>query len=127
MKKVLFLVLVTIILVGCTDPVNNSPVNNSALQREEAEQEKGLEVVDSKWKRDNHDILYVVGTVRNNSSRNYGYAHVEINLYDKAGAQVGSTLANISNLEPHGTWKFKAIVMDENNVHRYDIKSVKGF
>lgn len=71
-------------------------------------------------------VNYIVGTVRNNTSRQYSYVQVEINLYDKSGTQIGSTLANANNLEPNATWKFKAVVI-EDNVASYKIKDITGW
>lgn len=68
----------------------------------------------------------VCGTVVNNTNRTIGYAQVEINLYDSEGSLVDSTLDNINNLEPNGTWKFKAPIL-EDNVSNYKIKDVTGF
>ncbi len=68
----------------------------------------------------------VCGTVVNNTNRTIGYAQVEINLYDSEGSLVDSTLDNINNLEPNGTWKFKAPIL-EDNVTNYKIKDVNGF
>lgn len=84
-----------------------------------------LEVVDHKSVSDEY-ARYIVGTVRNNTDHSYSYAQVEINLYDKSGSQVGSTVANINNLAPHGLWKFKAAVLEDNAV-RSEIKDVTGF
>jgi hypothetical protein len=70
---------------------------------------------------------YVVGTIKNNNvGKTYGYVQVTINLYDKSGAQVGSTLANVNNLEPGGVWKFKA-PMIEKDAASYKIKEITGF
>lgn len=68
----------------------------------------------------------IVGKVRNNTSKTYSYASVEINLYDKEKAQIGSTLANINNLEPGAIWKFEAVILEEN-VASYRIKEISGF
>ncbi len=69
---------------------------------------------------------YVVGTVKNNSSETFGYVQVEINLYDDSGAQVGSTIDNTNNLAPGGTWKFKALIF-EDEATSYKIVDVTGF
>ena len=45
---------------------------------------------------------YVVGSIRNNTDHSYQYVQVEINLYDRDGDQVGSTLANVDNLAAKG-------------------------
>lgn len=66
------------------------------------------------------------GTIRNNTSRQYSYVQVEINLYDDAGNQLGSTLANCNNLEAGGTWKFEAPILYESST-KYKITDVTGF
>ncbi len=76
--------------------------------------------------KDEFGTRYVVGTVKNNTDKEYSYVQVEINLYDDSGAQVGSTLDNTNNLEPGGTWKFKAVIM-EDNATKYRIKDISGF
>ena len=68
----------------------------------------------------------ICGTVKNNSSRNYGYVHVEINLYDKNGNLIDSTLDNVNNLEGNATWKFQAPIINDN-VATYKIKNITGY
>ena len=94
--------------------------------KEQAEKNKPkLELIEHHTESDSF-AWYVVGTVKNNTNKNYSYAQVSINLYDKSGTQVGSTLANINNLEPNGTWKFKAVAL-ENTAAKYQIKEVTGW
>lgn len=69
----------------------------------------------------------VCGTVMNNTNRTIGYAQVEINLYDREGSLVESTLDNINNIEPGGKWKFEAPIFSEDKVSAYKIKDVVGF
>ncbi|MBR1943477.1 FxLYD domain-containing protein [bacterium] len=68
----------------------------------------------------------ICGTVKNNSNYNVGYVHVEINLYDKKGNLIDSTLDNVNNLEGNSTWKFQAPVISDN-VTSYKIKNVVGY
>ena len=74
-----------------------------------------------------HDgyLSYIVGKVKNNTNKNYSYVQVSINLY-KGESQAGSTLANVNNLEPGGTWEFKALVTN-NDITGYKIVEVTGF
>lgn len=65
------------------------------------------------WEAGEFGIRYIVGVIKNNTNKKYTYVQVEINLYDEGGAQVGSTLDNLNNLEPGGVWKFKAVVMED--------------
>ncbi|WP_291636449.1 FxLYD domain-containing protein [Clostridium sp.] len=67
-----------------------------------------LELID--YKSENG---YIVGTIKNTSNNSYRYVGVNINLLDKDGNLVGSTLANVKNLQGYKSWKFKAIVIEE--------------
>jgi len=58
-------------------------------------------------------LRYLVGEIKNQSSSTCAYVSVEFRLYDDHHYQVGSALANDSNLEPHGKWRFKAVVTDD--------------
>lgn len=68
---------------------------------------------------------YIMGVVKNNTSKKYDYVEVDINLYDGNNNQVGNTMTNVTNLEPGGRWKFKAVVM-KDNVSEYSIQKVVG-
>lgn len=59
---------------------------------------------------------YVRGVVLNDTRRTFSYVQVEFNCYDYSGAQVGSTIANINNLEPGGRWKFEAYIFEPRAV-----------
>ena len=72
-----------------------------------------FELLEYKWQYDG-GLLYIVGSVRNQSAKQYRYVQVQFTLYDKDGAQVGSALANVTNLEANGLWKFKAIVLEDS-------------
>lgn len=85
-----------------------------------------LEVVEDHPATGEFGSRVVAGTIRNNTSRQYSYVQVEINLYDDAGNQLGSTLANCNNLEAGGTWKFEAPVLYDSSA-QYKIKDVTGF
>lgn len=69
---------------------------------------------------------YVKGTVVNKGNHNFAYVQVEINLYDSSGNQLGSTMANVNNLEPLGRWNFKAAVAEEH-VARYKVVNITGW
>ncbi|MHB9130379.1 MAG: FxLYD domain-containing protein [Armatimonadota bacterium] len=62
----------------------------------------------------------IEGTVQNNTNASIPYAQIDYILYDESGAQVGKAWANITDLEPHGVWKFSASVT-ENNVAKYKL------
>jgi hypothetical protein len=54
---------------------------------------------------------------------------ISFNLYDKDGNQIGTAMDNINNLEPNGTWKFKAMGMDSdsNKAVKYKLAEISGF
>lgn len=91
-----------------------------------SETAQAFTVVNWKWKTGEYGNRYIVGTVKNNTNKQYSYVQIEFNLYDKSGAQVGSTMDNINNLEPQGTWKFEAIVM-EDKATQAKLKGVSGW
>lgn len=68
----------------------------------------------------------ITGTIKNDTDKTFSYVQVEFNLYDDAGNQVGSTMANINNLESYGTWSFKAAVL-EDNATKARLKGVEGW
>lgn len=132
-------VIVFFILVGITAPkltpeqkqtkeiaaqVQSKKENKEIVQSKPSKQ-PDLELLESKSENDGYGS-YVVGTIKNNTSKKYKYVQVEINLYDSSNVQVGSTLANVNNLEPYGTWKFKAVIF-QNNTDHFKIKEITGF
>lgn len=108
---------------GVAAPIGQTPTQPVAKPVEPSK--PNLEVVETSTVSEQF-VRYVTGTVKNNSSKKYSYAQVEINLYDKDGNQVGSTLANVNNLEPGGTWKFKAPIL-EDAATSFKVKDVTGF
>lgn len=88
--------------------------------------EGGLSVVDWEFVKGDFGTKRIIGTIKNNSSKEYSYVQVEFNLYDSNDNQVGSALANVNNLEPHGTWKFEAVVI-EANAKKAKLKGISGF
>ena len=101
---------------------SNVSTNNS-VQNNNAKQEK-FTVIEHSTSNDGY-WTYIVGTIKNNTNKNYSYVQIEINLYDAEGNLVNSTLDNINNLEANGTWKFKAITTDDFST--YKIKDVTGW
>ncbi|MCB1579903.1 MAG: hypothetical protein H6859_09815 [Rhodospirillales bacterium] len=87
---------------------------------------KGLVVEDVEFKTKKYGNKVLVGILKNTTDREYGYVQIQFNLYDKDGVQVGSTLANVNNLEPQSTWKFEAGIIEEN-VTMFKVKDITGF
>lgn len=73
------------------------------------------------------NAFYIVGGVRNNFDKQYSYVQVTFNLYNKDGAQIGTAMDNINNLEPNGIWKFKAIGIVNETVDTYRLTGITGW
>ena len=69
---------------------------------------------------------YIVGTIKNNSGMEKGYIEVTFTLYDADGNNIGTALANTNNLKDGGTWKFEAIVL-EDNVASFELNEITGY
>jgi hypothetical protein len=128
-KKVyILLVLCVFFAVFSAGCASSTKVDSTGSSPSSSSTKTDLQLIESHIEPDQYGVYnYVVGSVKNNNAgKTYGYVQVTINLYDKSGAQVGSTLANINNLEPGGVWKFKA-PMIEKDAASYKIKEITGF
>lgn len=86
----------------------------------------GLSLENHRLVRGEYGVKFVAGTISNSGSKNYEYAQVEINLYDRSGNLIGSTLANVNNLGPGQRWKFEAPVI-QDDISKYEIKGITAF
>jgi hypothetical protein len=85
----------------------------------------GLSVSGARIKSGEFNVRSVVGTVKNTATKTYGYVQVSINLYDASGKQVGSTMANVNNLEPGTSWDFEAVIL-EDSATTFKVMDVTG-
>lgn len=72
------------------------------------------------------NAFYIIGSIRNNTDKQYSYVQVTFNLYNEEGVQVGAAMDNINNLEANGTWKFKAIGIPSEKVSTYKLTGITG-
>lgn len=61
-----------------------------------------------------YDMPKFNGTIKNNTDHDMEYVEINIILYDKDDAQIGTALANTNNLKAGGSWKFEAVGIDPN-------------
>ena len=90
------------------------------------EKEKFTLVSDKKV-TDSIGSTYIQGEIKNNTDKEYSYVQVTFNLYDKDGAQLGTAIDNINNLEPNATWKYKAIGLVTEKVYSYKFVEITGW
>lgn len=96
------------------------------IARDKAISPSGLVADDAKFLIEEFGARYVTGTIVNNSGRNYSHVHLEINLYDRDGSQVGSTVDFALNVEAGAKWKFKAIVAETSAVD-FKVKKITAY
>lgn len=106
-KKWWFWIIIVIIIVAIagSQGINNTTQTGTSTTQQTQE---NFTLVDSEGSYDGF-AYYVTGTIKNNINKQYTYVQVTFTLYDADGAQIGTALANINNLEANGTWKFKAL------------------
>lgn len=130
--------LVAAFLIGCgesTPPAGNTTASTASQPQAEkkaddaaqapAPEQNQFSVDGFTMKKGEFGEKSAVGTITNNTDSEFKYVQVEINLYDKDGAQVGSTMANINNLAPKAKWKFSAPII-EDGVTKAEIKDIQG-
>lgn len=126
-KKVWFWILVVVILgviIGATGS-NNTNTTSASGEIPAIQTQEKFSLVDSNGDYDGF-AYYITGTIKNNTNKQYSYVQVTFNLYDADGAQIGTALANINNLEANGTWKFKAIGTTEKPAS-YKLAEITGW
>lgn len=124
-KKWWFWVIIIILIIGIAGAgSNNSLTTPSSLLETQQTQEK-FSLIDSEGSHDGF-AYYVTGSIKNNTDKEYSYVQVTFNLYDAEGAQIGTAMANINNLEANGIWKFKAIGGTEN-ASSYKLAEITGW
>jgi hypothetical protein len=69
-----------------------------------------LIVVGDKSERDSHDEQWLNGMVVNQTEKAYQFVQISYDLFDSAGAQIGTASASTRGLAPHGRWLFKTVI-----------------
>lgn len=120
---IIFLVFICVLsaVIANSEPTTN--VADSG-ETEQTQTIPDLELIDYSDESDGL-LRYVVGHIKNNTNRTYSYVQISINLYND-GTQVGSTLANVNNLEAGSTWEFKALIT-EDSATEYKIADISGW
>ena len=121
---IILLVIAGISGVAFGDP-NANPTSTSTTSNTTTQTTERFTLVDSEGSFDGF-AYYVTGSIKNNTNRQYSYVQVTFNLYDEDGAQIGTAMANVNNLEANGTWKFKALGITEE-VASYKLMEITGW
>lgn len=105
--------MLLLVIVGPCILIRTPPAKRAPALEDPQPQQPRFSVSDFRWESSQYGNRYLIGTLTSNTGKTYSYVQVEINLYDQSGAQVGSTLANVNNLEPYAAWKFRAPVLED--------------
>lgn len=132
-KVISFILILVVIgtIVGASG--GNKTTNNSTettSSTTSTKQEKFTLQDGHTGKSDQYGMSYTIeGTIKNNTDKQYSYVQVTFNLYDSDGAQIGTALANINNLEAKGIWKFKALgsLGNGKSVANYKLMEITGW
>ncbi len=127
-RVVLFFVLLfsgAASLSGSQLQSNNVHVAQSSAAQGETPP-KGLIVQEFNLESGAYGSGKIVGTLKNTTGRSYGYVQIEFGLFDDEGNTVGSTLANINNLDADSTWKFEAPVFNATATQA-QVKNITSF
>ncbi len=96
-----------------------------------AEPKKERLTLDEGWEidRSNQFAVYVNGYVSNNTDKPIDtYVQITFDTLDKAGANLGTCLANTNTIDANGKWKFKAIcTADAKEIETVRFKELTGF
>lgn len=57
----------------------------------------------------------ITGVAKNNTGRDLSYVQIEFSVYDSAGNNLGTAVANINNLGVGDTWRFDATLLSFPN------------
>lgn len=100
--------------IGVLYFIGNNGTGGSAASTSQAT--SALAATDVAFAKGQFGNRIVTGKVVNTTGKKRSYVQVEVNLFDRAGTQVGSTLANVNNLEPGVTWDFQAPILEDRAV-----------
>lgn len=136
-KRIWFIVLAAIVLILIIQQttgnkkkdveVKNSTdveVKNSTQETQKAK----YEVSEINIEKDSFSS-YVTGVLKNNTDKEKSYVQITIPAYDANGNKVGDALANVNDLKPNSTWKFKAMYIgsEKNVTFKTEELKVSGF
>lgn len=114
-------ILIIVIGIGAITSGGDSSVQTSSNNQEK------FTLVSDKRTTDALGTTYIEGEIKNNTDKSYSYVQVTFNLYDANGAQLGTAVDNINNLEANATWKYKALGLVTEKVSSYKFAEITGW
>ena len=128
-KRVWFIVLAAIVLILIIQQTTNNKKKDVEVKNSTQETQKAkYEVSEINIEKDSFSS-YVTGVLKNNTDKEKSYVQITIPAYDANGNKVGDALANVNDLKPNSTWKFKAMYIgsEKNVTFKTEELKVSGF
>ena len=128
-KRVCFIVLAAIVLILIIQQTTDNKKKNVEVKNSTQETQKAkYEVSEINIEKDSFSS-YVTGVLKNNTDKEKSYVQITIPAYDANGNKVGDALANVNDLKPNSTWKFKAMYIgsEKNVTFKTEELKVSGF
>lgn len=128
-KRVWFIVLAVIVFILIIQQTTDNKKKDVEVKNSTQETQKAkYEVSEINIEKDSFSS-YVTGVLKNNTDKEKSYVQITIPAYDSNGNKVGDALANINDLKPNSTWKFKAMYIgsEKNVTFKTEELKVSGF
>lgn len=129
------LVIIFIVIIGLVASYSSSkeitapaPSTSPAPTTKQKNNEKYSLIESNISSESNEFSTYIEGRIKNNQNKELSYIQVTFSIYDADGNTIGTCIDNQNTLDAYGTWKFKAIcIEDVSNVSRYELKEITGW
>ena len=128
-KRVWFIVLAVIVFILIIQQTTDNKKKDVEVKNSTQETQKAkYEVSEINIEKDSFSS-YVTGVLKNNTDKEKSYVQITIPAYDSNRNKVGDALANINDLKPNSTWKFKAMYIgsEKNVTFKTEELKVSGF
>jgi hypothetical protein len=136
----LVLVGVVVTIYNCTSKVqgilepintiNTIDTNDATDANAEENTADKYSITDEAMESQPLGMYKITGTFTNLTDKEIGYVQVSYNLYDEAGAQIGTAFVNTNNLAAGAQWKFEALCLSTTGdvePASFKVSDVTGF
>ncbi len=129
-SKIALGVLVLALLgAACSDEEaaeNNNYDGGQQVQQEVQRQEEDFIFIEQPACYNDGYWSNIVGVVQNNTGKDLEYIQISFTLYDADDNVIGTAFANANNVKDQGTWKFEAMILEENVV-RFELDEISSW
>jgi hypothetical protein len=109
-------------IFGGSDSSDTNPSNEKSLSGTKTISSEKLVILSHELDYSDYGNLVVKGIAKNVAGRDLDYCQLDVKFYDSDNSVIGTSLANIDNLDEGESWKFEAMYFD---LDTYNVKSYK--